>query len=131
MLEVCYELLKEQEKNQMEQKELAGDWWKPLKGLDNLVFTGMDGKPVSREKITAELNKIIKKMQEEHIEISQFTFHTLRHTFATRGLEQGISLKVMQTILGHATLAMSADIYSHVLPTTKKVEMEKMEEIFK
>ncbi len=131
MLEVCYELLKQQEKNQMEQKELAGDWWKPLKGLDNLVFTGTDGKPVSREKITAELNKIIKKMQEEHIEISQFTFHTLRHTFATRGLEQGISLKVMQTILGHATLAMSADIYSHVLPTTKKVEMEKMEEIFK
>lgn len=131
MLGVCYDLLLEQRQNQEEQKNLLGEWWEPLKGLENLVFTSNDGKPVSREKVTAELNKIIKKMHDDHVNIPQFTFHSLRHTFATRGLEQGISLKIMQTILGHTTLAMTSDLYSHVLPTTKAQEMEKMAEVFK
>lgn len=131
MLGVCYDLLLEQRQNQEEQKNLLGEWWEPLKGLENLVFTSNDGKPVSREKVTAELNKIIKKMHDDYVNIPQFTFHSLRHTFATRGLEQGISLKIMQTILGHTTLAMTSDLYSHVLPTTKAQEMEKMAEVFK
>ena len=131
MLGVCYDLLLEQRQNQEDQKNLLGEWWEPLKGLENLVFTSNDGKPVSREKVTAELNKIINKMHDDHVNIPQFTFHSLRHTFATRGLEQGISLKIMQTILGHTTLAMTSDLYSHVLPTTKAQEMEKMAEVFK
>ncbi|MDR1547758.1 MAG: site-specific integrase [Hungatella sp.] len=131
MLGLCYDLLKEQREKQEEQKKLAGKWWEPLKGLEELVFTSPDGKPVSRERVTKELNEIINKMHEDHLDMPEFTFHTLRHTFATRGLEQGISLKVMQVILGHKALAMTADLYSHVLPTTKAKEMEKMEDVFK
>lgn len=131
MLGICYDLLIEQKQRQEEQKVLTGEWWNPIKGLEDLVFTSTDGKPVSREKVTKELNEVIKKMREKQIDISEFTFHALRHTFATRGLEQGISLKVMQTILGHTTLAMTSDLYSHVLPTTKAKEMQKMEDVFK
>lgn len=42
--------------------------------------------------------------------------HVLRHTFATRGLENGIKPKVMQELLGHTSITMTLDIYSHVLP---------------
>lgn len=131
MLDSCYNLLIMQKREQEHQKELAGELWQPLNGLDNLVFSMDNGRPVSREKVTAELNKILQKMQTDHISIPEFTFHTLRHTFATRGLEQGIPLRIMQAILGHATLAMTSDLYSHVLPTTKAKEMEKMEVVFK
>ena len=37
--------------------------------------------------------------------------HSLRHIFASRGLENGIELKVMQKFLGHSTISMTADIY--------------------
>ena len=46
-------------------------------------------------------------------------------TFATRGLENGIPLKVMQELLGHANISMTADTYSHVLPDTKRNEVTK------
>ena len=44
------------------------------------------------------------------------TFHGLRHTHATLLMQQGINPKVVQERLGHTTLAMTMDIYSHVSP---------------
>jgi len=40
--------------------------------------------------------------------------HALRHGHATAGLEMGIPMKVMSERLGHSSLAITADIYSHV-----------------
>ena len=42
--------------------------------------------------------------------------HDPRHTFATLILRNGDHLKVVQEILGHATIAIAIDTYSHVLP---------------
>lgn len=56
------------------------------------------------------------------------TPHSLRHTFATRGLEKGVPLKVMQELLGHSTMSMTADLYTHVLPDTKKDAIMKLED---
>ncbi|MDY5483398.1 MAG: site-specific integrase [Clostridium sp.] len=131
MLGYCYKLLKEERQRQEEAKELAGTFWNPLPGLENLVFTHTDGRPISRETVSRELGHVITAIRADGEEIPEFTFHTLRHTFATRGLEQGIPLKAMQAILGHTTLAMTSDLYSHVLPGTKAKEMAKLEEIFK
>lgn len=51
--------------------------------------------------------------------------HDLRHTFATRCLECGISMKVVQCWLGHARLDTTASIYSHLLPDFFQSESEK------
>ncbi|MDD6065339.1 MAG: tyrosine-type recombinase/integrase, partial [Firmicutes bacterium] len=64
------------------------------------------------------------------IAFEKITPHTFRHTFATRGLENGIPPKVMQSILGHSSLSMTMDRYSHVLPDVKTKEMEKMKVVF-
>lgn len=69
--------------------------------------------------IRVDMKKIANAIREIGIEFDPITPHTLRHTFATRGLEQGIPLKVMQVILGDSSLAMTADLYSHVLPDIK------------
>ncbi len=43
-------------------------------------------------------------------------FHDLRHTCATLLLSQGVHPKLVQELLGHATIAITLDTYSHVLP---------------
>ena len=52
--------------------------------------------------------------------IERHRFHDLRHTCATFLLLSGVQLKVIQTILGHATLAITADTYAHVLPSMQE-----------
>ena len=51
--------------------------------------------------------------------------HDLRHTFATRCLESGITLKVVQSWLGHASLDTTAEIYTHVLSPFERSEAQK------
>ncbi|MCI8889082.1 MAG: tyrosine-type recombinase/integrase, partial [Hungatella sp.] len=55
-----------------------------------------------------------------------FTAHALRDTFATRFIEQGGNPQTLKTILGHSSLAMTMDLYSHVLPNTKQQEMDNL-----
>lgn len=55
--------------------------------------------------------------------------HCMRHTFATRGLENGIELRVMQELLGHSKISMTADIYTHVLPDKKKESIMKLSNV--
>ena len=57
-------------------------------------------------------------------------FHDIRHTFATRAIEAGMQPQVLKTILGHSSLAMTMDLYSHVLPDTKAEEMQKIISMF-
>lgn len=52
--------------------------------------------------------------------------HDLRHTFATRCLESGVAMKVVQTWLGHARLDTTANIYTHLLPDFIQSESEKI-----
>ena len=47
---------------------------------------------------------------------AKYGFHTLRHFFASWLLAEGFSLKKAQGMLGHATMAMTADTYGHLLP---------------
>lgn len=49
----------------------------------------------------------------------ELTIHCLRHTFATRGLENGVSLPVMKELLGHSNVEMTGNTYTHVLNETK------------
>jgi integrase len=54
-------------------------------------------------------------------------FHDLRHTCATLLLSQGTHPKLVQELLGHATIAMTLDIYSHFLPSMGEQTVKAME----
>jgi hypothetical protein len=54
----------------------------------------------------------------------------LRHTFATRALENGIPAKVVQAMLGHSDVALTLNTYTHLLKETLHIEMEKMNDVF-
>lgn len=68
---------------------------------------------------------MLENMAADGISFPYFTLHSTRHTFATRCIENGMDPQVLKTILGHATLSMTMDLYSHVLPDTKAEQMEK------
>lgn len=58
--------------------------------------------------------------------IQDTNFHTLRHTFVTRALENGFDVKVLADILGHADASTTLNKYAHALPDHKKTSMEKL-----
>ena len=62
--------------------------------------------------------------------LGHYTFHALRHTFATRAMEQGMDAKTTSILLGHSSVSFTLDTYTHVLDSQKQEEMKVMEEFF-
>ena len=56
--------------------------------------------------------------------------HSLRHSFATRTLESGVDLKTTQEILGHSSIDITADLYTHASMSHKKNEIKKLNIFF-
>ena len=126
ILPATEQVLRDQKALQAKQKSEAGSRWIPLKQMENLVFTMPTGTPIYQASVHNDLNRIITLMREAGrlTPDRHFTFHTLRHCFATRCVEGGMQYKTLQTILGHSSLSTTMDIYSHCLPDTMREEME-------
>jgi integrase len=52
-------------------------------------------------------------------------FHNLRHSAAIFLLVMGVHVKIVQELLGHSSISMTLDTYSHVLPGLQKEAMDK------
>jgi integrase len=59
------------------------------------------------------------------------TFHTLRHTCASLLLAQGIHPKVVQEMLGHSSVAITMDLYSHVTPSLQTEAAQRLDAILR
>ena len=57
-------------------------------------------------------------------------FHDLRHSAATLLLTMGVHVKVVQELLGHSTVTMTLNVYSHVLPSLQQDAMDKLSNLF-
>ena len=61
--------------------------------------------------------------------LPRIRFHDLRHTAATLLLLQGVPAKIVSEMLGHANIAITLDLYSHVLPDMQEQAAAAMEDI--
>lgn len=59
-------------------------------------------------------------------QFENFSGHTFRHTFATRCFENGVDAKVVQNYLGHASMKMTMDLYTHVTNEKSAMDIEKI-----
>lgn len=62
-----------------------------------------------------ELKKLLQKAG-----LPDIRFHDLRHSAATLLLSEGVHPKVVQELLGHSTISITLDVYSHVLPSMQQ-----------
>ena len=62
--------------------------------------------------------------------IADANFHSLRHTFATRALEQGMDVVTLSRLLGHANPSITLDKYGHALDDHKRESMERLDTLY-
>ena len=102
------EALKSHKAAQNAERLKLGDLWED----NGLVFCTKAGKPLDfRNVATASFKPLLKTAG-----LLDIRFHDLRHTCATLLLSRGHHPKLVQDLLGHASVAMTLDRYSHVLP---------------
>lgn len=101
------------------QEAEMGSWSENL----GLVFPNKDGAPrSSRGHLTEVLRQILRKAR-----LPEIRFHDLRHTSATLLLSKNVHPKIVQTILGHATVGFTLDVYTHFLPSMMEGAISAME----
>ena len=91
--------------------------------LSDLVFINFrTGMPAKNSSYDTHLYKLCEKA-----EIPPFCMHTLRHTYATRAIESGVQPKVLQHLLGHASIQTTMDTYVHVTDDSMQKAIKQFE----
>lgn len=114
------EILKRHKAAQNEERLKLGSLWED----HGLVFPNRAGKPMDHNNL---YRRDFKKMLAKAGLPNTFRFHDLRHTCATLLLVKNVNQKVVQEMLGHATITQTMDTYSHVLPTMQDAATDAME----
>ena len=119
-------LLEELKKHRKQQKEygmkISGSDFNPT----GLVFCSLSGTPLQASRVFRIHSRICK-----NADIEKVSFHALRHTFASRMIEEGEDVKNVSVWLGHSTVQMTYDIYVHVTNQSKLEGAKKMDKLYK
>jgi integrase len=105
--------------NQDLERKLLGRTLMP----NDLVFCNSDGTPLPPNSVTKGFSKLMKSLGMPGIRL-----HDLRHTHATIMLSQGVHPKIVSERLGHSSVAITLDTYSHVLPGIQAAAARRFDE---
>ena len=95
--------------------------------IDQRIFSTQRDGLINSQVLGRAIDSVLDQLEDEGIHIERFTAHCFRDTFATRFIEQGGNPQTLKRLLGHNSLAMTMDLYSHVLPNTKQREMDLLQ----
>ncbi len=112
--------LKTHRQRQIEDRLALGPAWDD----QDLVFTSEIGGPMDPGNAAAMFKKSLRQL-----ELPDIRFHDLRHTCASLLLSAGTHPKIVSEMLGHSTIVLTLDTYSHVIPVMHSEAAETMERI--
>lgn len=101
------QVLRSHWEHQQVERDQVGSSWQD----HNLVFCNQLGGPLFARNVYRSFVHLLGKGG-----LPRIRFHDLRHTAATLLLSARVNPKVVSEMLGHATVSITLDIYSHVLP---------------
>ena len=107
-------------KQHKERLKLGADWQD-----FNLIFPSRVGTPLTMGRLT----RVFKRIKEDAEITKAVRLYDLRHTTATFLLQQKVNPKVVSERLGHSTITLTLDVYSHVLPTMQEEATEHLEDM--
>jgi len=87
----------------------------------DLVFAHPDGRPLHPERFSRTFGEQVARHG-----LPRLSVHGLRHSWATLALQAGVHPKVVQERLGHSTIGITLDVYSHVLPSMETDAAERV-----
>jgi len=120
--DVAIEALKSHKVAQEQARIKAGEKWVER----GIVFSNTKGGFLSTNLVRRRFRELLKNAG-----LPGMRFHDLRHSAATILLGAKVQLKVVSERLGHASIATTADIYSHVLPEMQQEVVDKIDGLFK
>ena len=135
MMDVVYDALQQE----YEYQELGGFNTDEVDGMTGFIFRNRDGKMLQPSLVNRAIKRIyeeynsqeIIKAHKEHrkpLVIPHFSCHHIRHTFCTRICENETNLKVIQSIMGHANIETTMDIYAEATDQKKKEALFALEQ---
>lgn len=116
---IIQELLLHKEKQDKIKKDLEEIYYD-----HDLVNCKLDGLPLNPSTFSSDFSDILKKLKLPHVR-----FHDLRHMNATIMLKSNIPAKIASERLGHSTIGITLDLYSHVLNDMQKEAAETFDRI--
>lgn len=90
-----------------------------------LVCAHPDGSMIHPRSLSESFTNLIKKL-----ELTRVSFHALRHTHATQCLARGLHIKVVSERLGHSSVQITLDTYSHVMPDLQEEAALNLESFY-
>ena len=88
---------------------------------DDVVFAALDGSPLHPGQFSDRFDRLVKTAG-----VPRIRFHDLRHTHATLALRAGVHPKVVSERLGHSTISVTLDTYSHAIPAMQEEAAAKV-----
>lgn len=112
--------LRRHRKAQIAARFAAGTAWAD----HDLVFTDRYGRPLHGDTVTPSFQALLAR-----VGLPRIRFHDLRHTCFTTMLGRGVHPKIVSEMAGHASIAITLDTYSHVLPTMQEGAAAIMDQV--
>ncbi len=110
--ETTVTVLRQHRRRQREDQLARGPDWNTS---SDLAFTDEFGMPIPPDWFSKEFGRLIAAAG-----VPRIRLHDVRHTYATLALKAGVHPKVVSERLGHSTIAITLDLYSHVTPGMAK-----------
>ncbi|HKE72155.1 MAG TPA: tyrosine-type recombinase/integrase, partial [Acidimicrobiales bacterium] len=88
------------------------------------IFTAESGKPVTRNRVAELVKAAAVKAKAPDVR-----FHDLRHFYASALIRKGLSVKVVQARLGHASAVETLDVYGHLWPDDEDRTRQAVDEL--
>lgn len=113
-----------------------------IDGYTDFIFRNRYGDLLNPHSLNRAIERIIRDYNAEELKLAEedqrsplllphFSVHSLRHTFCTRMFEVESNHKAIQTIMGHAEISTTLDIYAHITEDTLKKSVQHMSEKIK